>query len=135
MCKIQNISDNPFARFSAEEEEDLRSIFLKPRYYDALKSNARQGNSRILVGQRGLGKSATIHMLFEDLKANGTLPLLITRYEGIPLNNNKGYFLYKIMQALTKKHEGCNESSERKEISSERGSETKTKSSERSSET
>ena len=48
MCKIQNISDNPFARFSAEEEEDLRSIFVKPRYYDALKSNARQGNSRIL---------------------------------------------------------------------------------------
>lgn len=103
MCKIQNISDNPFARFSAEEEEDLRSIFVKPRYYDALKSNARQGNSRILVGQRGLGKSATIHMLFEDLKANGTLPLLITRYEGIPLSNNKGYFLYKIVQSLTKR--------------------------------
>ena len=98
MCKIQNISDNPFARFSAEEEEDLRSIFVKPRYYDALKSNARQGNSRILVGQRGLGKSATIHMLFEDLKANGTLPLLITRYEGIPLSNNKGYFLYTILK-------------------------------------
>ena len=103
MCKIQNISDNPFARFSAEEEEDLRSIFVKPRYYDALKSNARQGNSRILVGQRGLGKSATINMLFEDLKANGTLPLLITRYEGIPLSNNKGYFLYKIVQSLTKR--------------------------------
>lgn len=103
MCKIQNISDNPFARFSAEEEEDLRSIFLKPRYYDALKSNARQGNSRILVGQRGLGKSATIHVLFEDLKANKTLPLLITRYEGIPLTNNKGYFLYKILQSLTKR--------------------------------
>lgn len=102
MCKIYNISDNPFARFSAEEEEDLRSIFLKPRYYDALKSNARQGNSRILVGQRGLGKSATIHMLFEDLKANGTLPLLITRYEEIPLSDNKGYFLYKIVQSLTK---------------------------------
>ena len=103
MCKIHNISDNPFARFSAEEEEDLRSIFLKPRYYDALKSNARQGNSRILVGQRGLGKSATIHMLFEDLKAHKTLPLLITRYEGIPLSNNKGYFLYKIVQSLTKR--------------------------------
>ena len=28
MCKIYNISDNPFARFSAEEEEDLRSILL-----------------------------------------------------------------------------------------------------------
>ena len=93
MCKIYNISDNPFARFSAEEEEDLRSIFLKPRYYDALKSNARQGNSRILVGQRGLGKSATIHMLFEDLKANGTLPLLITRYEKISFVITQRYFL------------------------------------------
>ena len=81
----------------------MQKIFLKPRYYDALKSNAKQGNSRILVGQRGLGKSATIHMLFEDLKANRTLPLLITRYEGIPLTNNKGYFLYKIVQSLTKR--------------------------------
>lgn len=103
MCKIQNIGDNPFARFSAEEEEDLKSIFLKPRYYETLKSNAKQGNSRILVGQRGLGKSATIHMLFDDLKANKTLPLLITRYEGIPLTNNKGYFLYKILQSFTKR--------------------------------
>ena len=103
MCKLQNINDNPFARFSAEEEEDLKSIFYKPRYYDALKSNAKQGNSRILVGQRGLGKSATIHMLFEDLKANKTLPLLITRYDGIPLSNNKGFFLYMIIQSLTKR--------------------------------
>lgn len=103
MCKLQNISDNPFARFSAEEEQDLKSIFYKPRYYDALKSNAKQGNSRILVGQRGLGKSATIHMLFEDLKANKTLPILITRYEGIPLTNNKGFFLYKILESLTKR--------------------------------
>ena len=103
MCKLYNISDNPFARFSAEEEEDLKSIFYKPRYYDALKSNAKQGNSRILVGQRGLGKSATIHMLFEDLKANKTLPILITRYDGIPLSNNKGYFLYLIVKSLAKR--------------------------------
>ena len=102
MCRIQNTSDNPFAKFSAEEEEDLKSIFLKPPYYETLKSNAKQGNSRILVGQRGQGKSATIHMLFDDLKANKTLPLLITRYEGIPLTNNKGYFLYKIVESLTK---------------------------------
>lgn len=93
MSKLQNISGNPFARFSAEEEEDLKSIFYKPRYYEALESNARQGNSRILVGQRGLGKSATIHMLFDDLKANQTLPLLITRYDGIPLTDNKVFFI------------------------------------------
>ena len=102
MCKIQNLRDNPFARFSAEEEEDLRSIYLKPRYYDALKSNAKQGNSRILVGQRGLGKSATIHMLFEDLSKNKTLPVLISRYDGIPLTDNKSYFLCKMIQSLTK---------------------------------
>ena len=27
MCKIQNISDNPFARFSAEEEEIMQNVF------------------------------------------------------------------------------------------------------------
>ena len=68
--------------------------------YDELIDNAINGASRMLVGQRGLGKSATIHFLFKELKQNQTLPLLITRYDDIPLNNNEPYFLYKIMQSL-----------------------------------
>lgn len=102
MSKLRNIKENPFSRFSAEEEEDIVSIYLKPRYYDALKSNAKQGNSRILVGQRGLGKSATIFVLFNELAQNKTLPLLISRYDGFPLTNNKNYFLHKILQSLSK---------------------------------
>lgn len=98
---IININGNPFLQRSAEDELDfLEEIYYKPVYYDELIDNAINGASRMLVGQRGLGKSATIHFLFKELKQNQTLPLLITRYDEIPLNNNEPYFLYKIMQSL-----------------------------------
>lgn len=68
MVSYRNLSKNPFAQYSAEEDlEHLKSIYFEPRYYRELRDNARNGSSRILVGQRGLGKSATIHFLFEDL--------------------------------------------------------------------
>lgn len=102
MSSIRNLKENPFATYSAEEDiEYLKSIYYEPRYYRELRDNAINGSSRILVGQRGLGKSATIHFLFNDLKERATLPLLITRYDGIPLVNNENYFLYKIMQSLS----------------------------------
>lgn len=98
---IENIGDNPFLQRSAEEELDfLECIYYKPAYYDALMTNAIGGASRMLVGQRGLGKSATIHFLFKELKQNNTLPLMITRYDDIPLSDNEPYFLYKIMQSM-----------------------------------
>lgn len=98
---IINIKDNPFLQRSAEEELDfLEEIYYKPLYYNDLKNNAINGASRMLVGKRGLGKSATIYSLFKELKQNQTLPLLITRYDTIPLSNNKSYFLYKIIQSL-----------------------------------
>ena len=100
-CKIRNLRENPFALYSAEEEiEILREIYFEPKYYRELMDNAINGSSRILVGQRGLGKSSTIHFLFKDLSNNSTLPLLITRYDGIPLTKNENYFLYKILQSL-----------------------------------
>lgn len=102
MCKINNLRENPFSQYSAEEELDfLKEIYYRPHYYDELKTNATNGSTRILVGQRGQGKSATIHVLFEDLKNNSTLPLLITRYDGVPLSNNEAFFLYLILRALT----------------------------------
>lgn len=98
---LYNIGENPFLQRSAEDELDfLREIYYKPMYYDELIDNAIHGASRMLVGQRGLGKSATIHILFKELKQKKTLPLLITRYDDIPLNHNEAYFLYKIMQSL-----------------------------------
>lgn len=101
MNNLYNINGNPFLQRSAEEELDfLQDIYYKPRYYEELISNAMHGASRMLVGKRGLGKSATIHSLFFELKQNNTLPLLITRYDEIPINNNEAYFLYTIMQSL-----------------------------------
>ena len=102
MSKFKNLNGNPFSQFSAEEELDfLKEIYYKPHYYDELKTNATNGSTRILIGQRGQGKSATIHFLFEDLKDNNTLPLLISRYDGVPLTSNEPYFLYLIMRTLT----------------------------------
>ena len=98
---IKNISENPFLQRSAEDELTfLDQIYYTPTYYDELLHNAINGISRMLVGKRGLGKSATIHMLFKELKINNTLPILITRYDGIPLTDNEPYFLYKIMQGM-----------------------------------
>ena len=98
---IKNISKNPFLQRSAEDELTfLDQIYYTPTYYDELLHNAINGISRMLVGKRGLGKSATIHMLFKELKINNTLPILITRYDGIPLTDNEPYFLYKIMQGM-----------------------------------
>ena len=55
MTSYRNLSKNPFAQYSAEEDlEHLKSIYFEPRYYRELRDNAINGSSRILVGQRGL---------------------------------------------------------------------------------
>lgn len=99
---MQNLKSNPFAQYSAEEElEFLNNIFYEPSYYKDLVHLLSSGVSRFLLGQRGEGKSFIIHKIFNDLSKNHTLPLLITRYDSIPLKNNENHLLYKIMQSLT----------------------------------
>lgn len=86
---------------SAEEEREiLSSIYYKPAYFGDLRDAAANGASRMLVGPRGCGKSATILRLFDELKNRNTLPLLIDRYDGIPLTNNENYFLYYIIRSI-----------------------------------
>src|ERR1017187_4013801 len=102
MNTIQNVNQNPFAQFSAEEELSfLSEIFYQPQSYDELKELLSASISRFILGQRGQGKSMVIYNLFQDLSQNHTLPLLITRYDNIPLTNNENYLLYLIMQAIT----------------------------------
>jgi hypothetical protein len=102
MSRIHNIDKSPFAKYSAEEElEILDEIYYEPRYYNELLELLSSGVSRFVLGQRGQGKSATIYKLFNDLSKNHTLPLLITRYDGIPLTKNENFLLYRIMQAMT----------------------------------
>ena len=52
MCKINNLRENPFTKFSAEEElEILDSIFYKPAFYSDMRSLLMEGNSRSILGQ------------------------------------------------------------------------------------
>lgn len=100
--RINNLSRSPFAFYSAEEElEFLDEIYYEPKYYNELIELLSSGVSRFILGQRGQGKSATIYKLFNDLSKNHTLPLLITRYDDIPLTQNENYILYSIMQTMT----------------------------------
>jgi hypothetical protein len=98
---IRNTTRNPFSKYSAEEElAFIDDIFYVPQYYGELKDLLSEGNSRFIIGQRGQGKSMLIHKLFQDLSKNHTLALLITRYDGIPLQNNENHLLCRILQSL-----------------------------------
>jgi hypothetical protein len=100
--RISNLTGSPFAFYSAEEElQFLDEIYYEPKYYNELKELLSSGVSRFILGQRGQGKSATIYKLFNDLSKNHTLPLLIARYDDIPLTQNENHILYSIMQTMT----------------------------------
>lgn len=102
MAKLCNIKGYPFARLSAEEERNyIKDIFYKQQYYNSLLDLAESGVSRFVLGQRGLGKTATILHLFEDMKKKGALPILIDNYKGFPLQKNENYFLYVVIRSLT----------------------------------
>lgn len=102
MCKITNLREDPFTRFSAEEDlEILNEIFYRPSFYSNMISLLQDGISRSILGQRGQGKSVVVHKLCGDLMRKNCLPLLIDRYDGMPQTNNKRHFMYKIVQKLT----------------------------------
>lgn len=101
MATLKNINGFPFARLSAEEERSyLKEIFFKQRYYDSLVNLAEASASRFILGQRGIGKSATILHLFEDMKELHLMPILIDQYDEFPERNNKNYFLYAMIVRL-----------------------------------
>ena len=99
---IKNIKGHPFSNFSAEEEKQLlKDIFYEPSYYKELRDVVLNGASRLLVGQRGFGKSVTIYSLYKDLAFQKTLPILIHKYDGIPVEKNESDFLCVILKAIT----------------------------------
>lgn len=100
MINITNISKHPFAQYSAEEEIDLEAIFYEQQYYSELLELTKNGVSRFILGQRGQGKSATIHHLMNDLKESNILTILIRRYDDFPEKNNKAYYLYSMIQGI-----------------------------------
>lgn len=89
---------NPFSKFSAEDERTyLREIYEVPRFYQTLLDEMVEGNSRYLLGERGVGKSALMFYLIEDLKNRNIYPILIDEYDGTPIRNN-GYELLVLVE-------------------------------------
>ena len=89
---------NPFSKFSAEDELNyLKDIYELPRFYQTLLEEVAEGNSRYLLGERGVGKSALMFYLMEDLKSKGIYPILIDEYDETPIRNN-GYELLVLVE-------------------------------------
>ena len=94
--------ENPFSRFSAEEElEYLEDIFIHPKYYQTIYSNLQAGASRFIFGERGIGKSALMFKLKNQLENEKKFAILIDRYDEIPLKNNNKEFLLEVLKVLT----------------------------------
>ncbi len=95
-------SKNPFSKYSAEEEKDyINDIYEKPRYYATICSDIEAGTSRFLMGERGMGKSALMYKLLNDLKERNVFPVLIDQYDGVVIKNNEQELLNLIIERIT----------------------------------
>lgn len=95
--------ENPFSRFSAEEEKEyLHNIFVPPKYYATIHSDLKTGSSRFIFGERGVGKSALVLNLKSDFAENRVFCILIDDYEGIKLTaNGKEFFALTLKNVVT----------------------------------
>lgn len=101
-------NENPFSRFSAEEEvEYLKDIFYEPKYYSTIFQDILKNNSRYIFGERGSGKSALMFRLIENLAENkDSLVILIDNYvEFVGRGNHLSFkyllfFIRKITRTL-----------------------------------
>lgn len=63
--------ENPFTKFSAEEEvEYLSKIYHNPRYFSVLLDEIKNNNTRVIFGERGSGKSALMFSIRDALQEN-----------------------------------------------------------------
>ncbi len=100
--------ENPFSKFSAEEEtEYLKEIFYEPKYYSTILQDIGGNNSRYIFGERGSGKSALMFRLIEDLAENkkGLIILIDSYNEFVGKGNHLSVkylllFIRRIIRAL-----------------------------------
>jgi hypothetical protein len=90
---------HPFSRYSAEEEEDyLKKIFNKPNYFSSLYGDIKDGNSRFIYGERGIGKTALVLSLKNELEANQYFVVNMDSYDGIALLNNNADLIKEVLR-------------------------------------
>lgn len=99
---------HPFSKFSAEEEIDyLSNIFHSPNYYQTILQDILENNTRLIFGERGIGKSALLYKLLEEIQAKNkdtSLTILIDDYSYLVQsgNNLRKKYLIFLTRALLK---------------------------------
>ena len=95
------LKQNPFSKFSAEEElEYLSKIYVSPKYFNTLFSDLKSGSSRFIIGSRGSGKTALLNQLMDNLRSENVYVHFFDEYDGIPIKSNGTHFLYRVIQTL-----------------------------------
>ena len=94
---------NPFEKSTAEEElEYLENVYIKPRYYDSLVDELSKGNSRIVFGERGIGKTALMYNLFDELENKNSFTIFIDSFDDIPIKLNDTELLVVTISRIVK---------------------------------
>lgn len=69
LYKRMGFTENPFTKFSAEEEaEYLSKIYHNPKYFSGLLDEVKNNNTRVIFGERGSGKSALMIAIRDALQ-------------------------------------------------------------------
>jgi hypothetical protein len=101
LYKSLGFNENPFSRYSAEEEKEyLSKIYFKPKYFGSIYTDVKGGNSRFIVGSRGSGKTALILRLKEELDKNNVFTILFDEYEDIPESKNEKVFIIRVIESI-----------------------------------
>lgn len=83
----------PFSVYTAENEESEK-LFMKPNEYSLLESAFHKGNSMIINGDRGTGKTIILKELYRNVQQDNII-CFIDNYEIVKLKNNK-YDFYNL---------------------------------------
>lgn len=105
MDLYQNMGFNnhPFSSYSAEEEKGyLDKIFTQPKYFNSVYADIKNGNSRFISGERGIGKTALIYSLESELDKEEYFVTIIDRYDNVGIvNNNKDLLIEVLRKSVT----------------------------------
>ena len=100
LYKAMGFTDNPFSRFSAEEEIDyLNNIYVNPRYYNTIFKDIKDGSSRFIIGERGIGKSALMFNLRKDF-SDKVFSVIIDEYGGVKVKENQKELILCTMEKM-----------------------------------
>lgn len=93
----------PFSTFTTEKEKEIFSqIFVKPSNYDTISNTYLQGNSIILTGDRGTGKTAIIKNFQYKSEEKNSIVISIDDFTDLDLNfDSKSFYKFLIKKFST----------------------------------